>query len=601
MACLKENELYIVLGDDPDATLQGILFRDTVIADRYRWQFDAVRLYSRVFRNTLREQHAVVDATRKQLVSVSRHLTLRDGEIEDELRFRNFSAEKQSVRIALAFRPRFVDLFKLRDPADPGRVAERVSEAGIRESTYTSADGTTITASLDAPFLDKDGKATISLDPGESLQVTARLSVAQSGYDPTSFPALPDYQDWAGRFGAIESAASSRPGLRQAIDDLRMLQFRTDRGPYLSAGLPIFGNPFGRDAIIASLMLVDHAPEMLRTVLLFLADRQGKEDDPFREEEPGKILHEIRRGELSRTNAIPFGRYFGSVDSTPLFLMAVGGYLKATGDKAVVAALEANCRRALAWMQTYIGQDGGFATFESSGSGLTVQSWKDSPDSMVHADGSQAEQPIAVAEVQGYCYAALQAYASLPFVEAEEAAALRAQADALKVRFDDRYWLDDLGTYAMALDRHGDPLRVLSSDPGHLLWCGIVPEHRVRPLVDTLMSDAMWSGWGLRTLGSGEAAYNPVSYHNGSVWPHDTGLFGMGLARYGLMDECRIVADALLDLADSSPGGQIPELISGYGRDAFAEPVWYTHANAPQAWSAAALVKLATLVSREDG
>jgi glycogen debranching enzyme len=341
-----------------------------------------------------------------------------------------------------------------------------------------------------------------------------------------------------------------------------MLLLSTEFGPFPAAGMPWFGNKFGRDSLITAIMLLPWAPDVAASVLRLLANHQGNTHDTFREEEPGKILHEIRAGEFSRTNRIPFARYYGSVDATALFIMAMEAHADETADLTLAAELQDNLVRALDWLIAR--QEGGddLVHFEASGSGLVVQSWKDSHDSMNHANGSPAEQPLAVAEVQGYAYAAFLGGARLleKLGQTDRCEDLRRRAAALARSFHARYWLDDLGTYAMALDKHGEPLRVLSSDPGHLLWCGIVPEEVAPRLAQTMLSPALWSGWGLRTLGENEARYAPASYHNGSVWPHDTALFGLGLARYGFSDELKTVTMALFDLAAHLPHHRIPEL-----------------------------------------
>ena len=427
----------------------------------------------------------------------------------------------------------------------------------------------------------------LTLSPGATQQLRIEVSINSSDYKAEAFPSLPSRTDWAGRF---QSVAGYDAAVDQAIEDLRTLLLSTEYGPYPAAGMPIFVNFFGRDALITGMMILKWQPAVLKSVLTFLAAHQGRVVDPFREEETGKILHEVRRGELSRTNRIPFGRYYGSVDSTPLFLMAAGEYFQNVDDDDFAIELKPAIEAATDWLTRHLDGPSGLATFESSGSGLTVQSWKDSGNSMVDEHGSSARQPLAVAEVQGYAYAALQAAALLLPGRAKS---LLARATALQQAFHRQFWLPEMATYAMALDADMKPLRVLSSDPGHLLWAGIVPEGIAPLLVTTLLSEAMWSGWGLRTLGSAEKAFNPVSYHNGSVWPHDTGLFAMGLARYGFKDELHKVARAMLDLASASPGRHMPELISGFDRSQHPEPVPYTHANAPQAWAAAAVVRMA--------
>jgi glycogen debranching enzyme len=501
----------------------------------------------------------------------------------------NTTAEEQSFTMQLSLQPRLIDLFALRgEPAvapvigitqnsEQARTYKRVADDGVIHSAAIHCDNGLV----------NDLSWSFTLQPGATQQLCVDVLIESSDYSPGSFPALPSRTDWAAGF---RSVAGSDSAVDQAIDDLRTLLLSTEYGPYPAAGIPIFVNFFGRDALITGMMILKWQPTVLKSVLAFLAAHQGRSIDPFREEEPGKILHEVRRGELSRTNKIPFGRYYGSVDATPLFLMAAGEYFRTVEDDDFARELRPAIEAATDWLTLHLDGPSGLATFEASGSGLTVQSWKDSGNSMVDEHGHSARQPLAVAEVQGYAYAALQAAALLL---ADRAEALKARANSLQQAFHAQFWLPELATYAMALDAGMKPLRVLSSDPGHLLWAGIVPKNIAPILVTTLLSDALWSGWGLRTLGSGEVAFNPVSYHNGSVWPHDTGLFAMGLARYGFEGELQQVARALLDLATASPGKHIPELISGFDRSDHREPVPYTHANAPQAWAAAAVVRMA--------
>jgi len=294
---------------------------------------------------------------------------------------------------------------------------------------------------------------------------------------------------------------------------------------------------------------------------------------------------------------VPFARYYGTVDATPLFLVLLGRYLDLTGDLALVRELKPNWEAALAWMAAADLDGDGLLEFAPSGGGLSVHSWKDSHDSMSHKDGRLAEPPLAVSEVQGYAYAAHLAarefYRALG--EEERAREEERRAQALFALIQERFWLEELGTYALALDRRKTPLRVKASDAGHLLWAGAVPEERARKLARTLLSEELWTGWGVRTLGAKEARYNPLSYHNGSVWPHDTALFAGGLFRYGLRAEGEQVAQALLELALSQPDLRLPELVGGFPREEGLPPVPYPVACRPQAWDAAALVYLYAL------
>ena len=501
----------------------------------------------------------------------------------------NTSAEPQSFTLQLTLRPRLVDLFALRGEPAP-EPAITISQSSEQSRTFERVAGDGVIHSAEVTCnqgLPEDLLWSFSLSPGATEQLQIDVAIECSDYKTGSFPPLPSRADWTAGF---EPVAGTNAAVDQAINDLRTLLLSTEFGPYPAAGMPIFVNFFGRDALITGMMILKWQPDVLKSVLAFLAAHQGQTTDPFREEQPGKILHEVRRGELSRTNKIPFGRYYGSVDSTPLFLMAAGDYVRQTGDQNFANELRPAIEAATDWLTLHLDGPSGLATFKASGSGLTVQSWKDSGNSMVDEHGQLALQPLAVAEVQGYAFAALHAAA---YLLPDRAETLTTRATALQEAFHSQFWLPEMATYAMALDADMKPLCVLSSDPGHLLWAGIVPEDIAPILVRTLMSDALWSGWGLRTLGSNEVAFNPVSYHNGSVWPHDTGLFAMGLARYGFGHELRKVAQAMLDLAAASPGRHMPELISGFAREQHPEPVPYTHANAPQAWAAAAVIRMA--------
>lgn len=595
MAGAKENEVYVVLpaGDGAGWNVSGIFFRDTVYFDRWNWAIDgAVRLSRVATTNFIDEYHALTQEDRSQAIGLRRQVTIESEGFWDRWTLTNTTSAPRTVTLSLSVQPRMIDIFagRLADRVEPVVVVETQS-AHLRTYRRTADDGVVHHATVScSDSLPEDFSWTFTLDPAETRTLELIVEIGSSDHDAAILPPLPSYMDWRASFAPL---GERRPAVAQAIDDLRTLLLSTEHGPYPAAGLPIFVNFFGRDALITGMMILDWRPDILRTVLSFLAAQQGTVSDPFREEEPGKILHEIRRGELSRTNRIPFGRYYGSVDSTPLFLMAAGAYLEAHADLAFADTLRPAIEAATDWLTRHLDGPTGLATFKASGSGLAVQSWKDSANSMVDEHGQAAQQPLAVAEVQGYAFAALFAASRLLPTRATE---LIDRADGLRTAFHRQFWLPELQTYAMALDVDMQPLRVLSSDPGHLLWCGIVPDDVAPMLVATLMSAPLWSGWGLRTLGAEEIAYNPVSYHNGSVWPHDTGLFAMGLARYGFDGELHIVATALLDLADASSGRQMPELIAGFDRGEHRTPVPYTHANCPQAWAAATVVRMAAYV-----
>ena len=384
----------------------------------------------------------------------------------------------------------------------------------------------------------------------------------------------------------------------QSVSDLASLRIRSKSGVGLgrlpAAGCPWFMTVFGRDTIITCLQTLLFGPELARGALEVLAQLQAREDDPTIDAEPGKIVHEVRTGKAAKKW---FASYYGTVDATPLYLVLLSEVWRWTGDMALTRSLKEPALRALGWIDEYGDRDGdGFVEYERrTPRGLDNQSWKDSFDSQRFSDGRFAETPIAPCEVQGYVYDAKRRMAELArevWRDRELAERLDREAAALQERFDEAFWVDARGGYyALALDREKNKVDSMCSNMGHLLWSGIVPDNRVDAMVDALMGDALWSGWGVRTMSEQDAAYNPLSYHNGTVWPHDNALVAWGLARYRRWPEAQRIAQRLLNAAAHFQY-QVPEVFAGLRRSETTFPIAYPTAAQPQAWAAGAPVLL---------
>ncbi|HEU4448685.1 MAG TPA: glycogen debranching N-terminal domain-containing protein, partial [Gaiellaceae bacterium] len=388
---------------------------------------------------------------------------------------------------------------------------------------------------------------------------------------------------------------------RQSVADLsslRMSEHPRLHGQLPAAGMPWFMTVFGRDTILTCLQTLVFGPELAQTALAVLAELQAREDDPEIDAEPGKIVHEVRQGKGAEAW---FPRYYGTVDATPLYLVLLSEVWRWTDDAALVRDLREPALRALAWIDRYGDLDGdGFVEFlRRSPRGLANQSWKDSGDSQLFRDGSMAEPPIAPCEVQGYVYDAKLRLAEMArevWRERELAERLEREAADLRARFDEAFWCEEQGGYyALALDREKRRVDSLTSNMGHLLWSGIVPPERVDAVVDQLMAEELWSGWGVRTMSTADAGFNPLAYHNGTVWPHDNSLIAWGLARYGRWPEAQRIVRRMLNAA-SYFDHQLPEVFAGFSRTETPFPIPYPTAARPQAWAAGTPVLLLQLL-----
>jgi glycogen debranching enzyme len=395
---------------------------------------------------------------------------------------------------------------------------------------------------------------------------------------------------------------------RRSLVDLAALRFppvvsKDESVP--AAGLPWFMAVFGRDSILTSLQALPFQPDLAASTLRVLAALQGERRDDFRDEEPGKILHELRLGELTAFEERPQSPYFGAADSTPLYLVLLDEYERWTGDRELVSKLQPAARAALRWIDEWGDRDGdGYVEYErrNQETGLPNQCWKDSWNSIVHRDGRLASAPIATCEIQGYVYDAKVRCARLAqevWGDPSLSQRLRREAEELRRRFNQDFWMEERGYFALALDGQKQQVDAITSNPGHLLWSGIVDEDKADRVVETLLGPRLFSGWGVRTLAEDEEAYNPVGYHVGTVWPHDNTLIAWGLRRYGYRTEAAAIALAMLEAATYF-GGRLPEAFAGYPRSVTAYPVEYPTACSPQAWaSGAPLLLLRTMLGLE--
>jgi glycogen debranching enzyme len=416
--------------------------------------------------------------------------------------------------------------------------------------------------------------------------------LARTVAEPTEAEA--EYGAWNDRCARIRSDGELLDlAIRRSIADLRLLQ---NDGPrpgehYLAAGVPWFTTLFGRDSIITALQVLPFMPDVARRTLQVLADWQAHDEDADRDMEPGKILHELRTGEMARTGELPHRPYYGSVDATPLWLILLEETFRWTGDLELVRSLWPNALAALDWIDRYGDRDGdGLVEYaRHNPTGLLNQGWKDSGDAIRHRDGSIAQAPIALVEVQGYVYDAKLRLAGLARRLDDGPLAARLTEEAMRLRslFDSAFWMEDWSYYATALDADKRQVGSIGSNPGHCLWSGIVPDHRVDAVVDRLLQPSLDCGWGIRTYASGQPGFNPVGYHTGTVWPHDNSIIAAGMKRAGRHDAADRVASRMFEAAQHSPDFRLPELFCGFDRGVADVPVPYPVACSPQAWAAA--------------
>ncbi|MGP3922125.1 amylo-alpha-1,6-glucosidase [Streptomyces sp. 8N616] len=570
--------------------------------------------------------------------TVFREQAVGDRALAERIRLASNRPEPTTARISLTVDADFADQFELRsdhrsyDKNGAVRTAEALREGVVFGYERTATDdgpawrSRTVVSSRPAPdAVHRPSEGTehtlewhLALPPHGSVAILLQAYALPSGVRGAPRAALRSPREVVARHSADRAVfirATPRPrqltgwtelasACKQGLADLAGLRVPAagpDGEPLRvpGAGIPWFLTLFGRDALITSLFALPYRPELAAAALPALAAAQGTVHDPARQEQPGRIVHEIRHGELARFRQVPYGRYYGAVDATPLFLTLLHAYTERTADDALARRLEPQARAAVEWMF----QDGGLErhgwlvySSDAERGGLANQSWKDSPGAICFSDGRPAQGPVAVAEVQGYAYDALVRTAALArktWDDPHLADGLEEAAFELRGRFCREFWMPRAAFPALALDGEGRQVDALASDAGHLLWSGILEEAEAETVGRRLLEPDFFSGWGIRTLAAGQAPYHPLSYHRGSIWPHDNALVVLGLARYGLREEALAVIRGLVEAA-AVHGWRLPEVLAGYGRDEHPTPVPYPHSCSPQAWAAATPLALLT-------
>ncbi|MFS8065767.1 MAG: glycogen debranching N-terminal domain-containing protein [Byssovorax sp.] len=550
-----------------------------------------------------------------QSLGITRERVLDHAElaVHEILSIHNHAPRPIDLHVKLAFRAEFEDIFivrglKAEPAAERGRVTPEVGTTAL-SFAREGRDGVVRTLEVQLcpiPHPLQEGSATwqLHLEAEEAKEILVSMRISESTSGSGNRPGqraarlgeiVADLdrstEAWMGDHTRVRSGSKLLDSVvHRSLLDLRVLRSRWEELQFFSGGIPWYATLFGRDSLIAALDTLAFEPGMSAQTLRLLARDQGQKIDEARDEEPGKILHELRVGELARLGEIPFTPYYGTVDATLLFLILLERHAAWTGRLELFRELEGNVERALAWTEGNLDRSfGGYVTYEKkSPRGLDNQGWKDSGDAIVNEDGSLARPPIALAEVQGYAYFAFRAASRLyaRAGRAEESLRLQQRASALKERYNRDFWLEDKGIYALALQAGGEPVAVVASNAGQALWSGIADADKAARTADRLMQEDMFSGWGVRTLSAKEHRYNPIGYHLGTVWPHDSAIVAAGLRRYGHDAAALRIFAGILEMAGHLPNHRLPELITGFSRDQFSRPVRYPLACHPQAWAA---------------
>lgn len=618
---IKEDDLFLLTDRDGEIPRQntsgfGLYFQDTRYLSAYEIFIEEVKpivLLSTAEMGFSAEQEmtnpliytAQGRPIAKQTMAIRRERVL-DSAVQERVYITNFNIFKVNLNVRIDIGADFVDVFEVRGMSRPRRgevLAPDVTEDSITFG-YRGLDGierrTKLTFSP-RPYHISPQSVTYRVGLRHRESTSFRVTITLDSNKPeapfvTTFDRLTkDYEAWTQSCTQVETPNEFfQSVIRRCLADVRLLRSGNSDEAYLAAGIPWFATLFGRDLLITSVQVLPYNTDICKRALRLLARHQGVRVDPWRDEEPGKILHELRLGEMANLDEVPFTPYYGSVDSTPLFLLTAAEYYAWTADIELMREIEPNLLAALEWLDRFGDMYGtGYVSYEKHSSrGLVNQGWKDSADAIVNPDGTLAYPPIALVEVQGYVYAAKERLAQvfLHLGKPELARQLSREAADLKARFNMDFWIESEKFYAIALDGNNHPVGTVTSNPGHCLWTGIIEKDRARDVVSRLLANDMFSGWGIRTLSSRAPRYNPLGYHLGTIWPHDNSLIAMGFKRYGFMEEVSEIATALYDACRTFDYYRLPELFCGVPRTRYNVPVRYPIACSPQAWASGTML-----------
>ncbi|MFO1243447.1 MAG: amylo-alpha-1,6-glucosidase [Rickettsiales bacterium] len=548
----------------------------------------------------------------KDAVHIVRSRFIWKGIHYERIKLHNFHLSTQTLTLDFLYDVDFTDIFEVRGEKRTARGIRHPTEMGTQSATFRYEGLDQIQRFTQLRFdpvphtlLPNRAVYAFELKPGEqrTLFINMRFGtqdqMTETHFKDNGKQFLSAVRQYWHSSKAAQARGVTVETSNEVFDevmvragaDMDMLVTETKHGPYPYAGIPWFSTIFGRDGLLTALQVLWSDPEITRGVLRYLAANQATEVIPAADAEPGKILHEVRYGEMANTGEVPFRRYYGSIDSTPLFILLAGRYIERTGSMEELDHLWPHILAGLEWIDVYGDKDGdGFVEYSRRMlSGLANQGWKDSQDAVFHADGALAQGPIALCEVQGYVYAAKREAARLASLRGDKklAAKLRHDASRLKQKFIHQFWDEKLGTFVLALDGEKRPCRVRSSNAAHLLFTGIAEPHQADRIFRQVMDRSFFSGFGIRTIATEAARYNPMSYHNGSIWPHDNAMIAMGMARYGHSRSCEKLFKAMFDAACYMEHRRLPELFCGFRRTPGQAPTNYPVACSPQAWACA--------------